>query len=56
MRDFVVYIKGPVGTNTVLPPAKQSSSTPRVFCKEGAAFKPHVLPIVAGTTVEMAEQ
>jgi len=52
MRDFVVYIKGPVGTNTVLPPAKPVVVNTTRILQEGAAFKPHVLPIVAGTTVE----
>ena len=52
MRDFVVYIKGPVGTNTTLPPSKPVVVNTTRIRQEGAAFAPHVLPIVAGTTVE----
>jgi len=51
LRDFVVYIDGPVAG---LPTATNQSvrvDTKRVNQK-GAAFLPHVLPIVAGTTVE----
>ena len=50
LRDFVVYIDGPVAgvTNT---PTKLSVDTRRVNQK-GAVFIPHVLPIMAGTTVE----
>lgn len=52
MRDFVVYLVGPVGTNAP-PPAKPAQvSTTKKVSQRGAMFSPHVLPIVAGTTVE----
>jgi plastocyanin len=52
MHDFVVYIKGPIGTNAALPPSKPVIVSTTRILQEGAAFTPHVLPIVAGTTVE----
>jgi plastocyanin len=52
MRDFVVYIKGPVGTNAVLAPSKPVVVNTSRILQDGAAFTPHVLPIIAGTTVE----
>src|SRR5262245_14123158 len=52
MRDFVVYVEGPVGTNTVVAPSQPVVvSTSRVM-QQGAMFSPHVLPIVVGTTVQ----
>lgn len=52
MRDFVVHLVGPVGTNNA-PPAKpaQVVTTKRV-AQRGAMFTPHVLPVMVGTTVE----
>lgn len=52
MRDFVVYLKGPVGTNTAVAPSKPVVVNTTRIKQEGAVFSPHVLPIVAGTTVE----
>jgi len=52
MRDFVVYIKGPVGTNTVVAPSNHVIVNTTRIKQEGAVFDPHVLPVVAGTTVE----
>ena len=51
LRDFVVYIDGPVsgkpaGSNQVV------RVETRRISQRGAAFTPHVLPVVAGTTVE----
>ncbi|TAL04889.1 MAG: hypothetical protein EPO07_04565 [Verrucomicrobia bacterium] len=51
LRDFVVYIDGlvpgkPCGSNQVV------SVETRRISQHGAAFTPHVLPVVAGTTVE----
>lgn len=47
MRDFVVFIdQKPAGT--VVPPAKPV----QVITQRDAIFRPHVLPVVAGTTVE----
>ena len=53
MRDFLVYIEGPVGTNS-LPRERpvRVVETKREIKQKGAMFSPHVLPIVAGTTVE----
>lgn len=47
MRDFVVFIDGkPAGA--VAPPAKPV----QVITQRDAIFRPHLLPVVAGTTVE----
>ena len=52
MRDFVVYIEGPVGTNKVAVPDKPLTvDTRREVNQKHATFDPHVLPIVVGTTV-----
>src|SRR5581483_9530827 len=51
MHDFVVYIEGPVGTNTA-PATNVVSVTTRRIAQQGAVFSPHVLPVVVGTTVE----
>ncbi len=45
MRDFVVYIKGPV------PGAPAPTKIEKVVQKD-ATFKPHVLPVMVGTVVE----
>src|SRR5262249_8134041 len=47
MRDFVVYIEGPLEIKTP-PPTKPVT----VVSQKDATFKPHVLPIMVGTTVE----
>lgn len=52
MHDFVVYLQGPVGTNTSLPPSNHVIVTTTRISQQGAVFAPHVLPVVAGTTVE----
>ena len=51
LRDFVVYVEGPVGTNVASPGAVQRVTTRKVN-QQGATFSPHVLPVVVGTTVE----
>jgi plastocyanin len=51
MHDFVVYVEGSFGTNTVASTNLEHVTTTRV-AQEGAVFSPHVLPIVVGTTVE----
>ncbi len=51
MHNFVVYIEGPVGTNTPVVTNLVSVSTKRI-AQRGALFSPHVLPVVVGTTVE----
>jgi plastocyanin len=52
MRDFVVFIDGPVAGI----PSSVTNSTKTVVTKRvkqiGATFDPHVLPVMAGTTVE----
>ncbi len=50
MRDFVVGIEGPVGTN-VATTNVVVVTTMRV-AQQGAVFTPHILPVLAGTTVE----
>jgi len=53
LKDFVVFIEGPVGPRPT-PPAKPEKveTTRNKITQEGAQFSPHVLPIVAGTSVE----
>jgi len=51
MRDFIVYIEGPVGAKPTPPEKPAQVVTSRVLQK-GAMFSPHVLPILVGTTVE----
>ncbi len=51
MRDFVVYIDGPVGPKSTTPPATAEVNTRRITQK-GAVFEPHILPIMQGTTVD----
>jgi len=51
MRDFIVYIEGPI-TNSVVAPG----TTRKVLTQKDAAFRPHVLPICVGTTVEWPNQ
>jgi plastocyanin len=52
LHDFVVYIEGPVGTNAVIAPSKPVVVNTSRVTQQGALFTPHVLPVVAGTTVE----
>src|SRR5690349_8559447 len=53
LKDFVVYIEGPVGEKPKAPEKPEKVSTVRgTVRQEGAQFSPHVLPILAGTTVE----
>jgi plastocyanin len=51
MHDFVVYIEGPVGANSPVVTNVVTVETRRI-AQHGAQFTPHVLPVVAGTTVE----
>jgi plastocyanin len=51
LRDFVVCIDGPVAGTTNGPDQTVRVETKRVNQK-AATFSPHVLPVVAGTTVE----
>src|SRR5437879_11992620 len=50
LRDFVVYIVGPVGA--VTPPEKPAQVKTERIAHKGATLVPHVLPPVLGTTVE----
>jgi plastocyanin len=50
MKDFVVGLEGKVGTNAA-PTNIVKVTTTRV-AQKGAVFTPHVLPVLAGTTVE----
>lgn len=50
MRDFVVYLEGKVGTDAA--PTNVVEVTTMRVAQKGAVFTPHVLPVVAGTTVE----
>src|SRR5256885_1023699 len=52
MRDFIVYIEGPVGGRPVSPPEKPAQVITSRVHQKGAMFDPHVLPVVVGTTVE----
>jgi plastocyanin len=52
MHQFVVYLKGPVGTNNVVPPSNHVVVNTTRISQQGAVFNPHILPVVAGTTVE----
>ena len=51
MHDFVVYIEGPVGTNSTPSTNVVSVATTRV-AQHDAMFLPHVLPVMVGMTVE----
>jgi plastocyanin len=51
MNDFIVFIEGPVGSNTAATTKLVTVSTKRI-AQHGAAFSPHVLPVMVGTTVE----
>lgn len=52
LRDFVVYIEGPLGTNAAVPAEPVQVVTKKTVSQKGAVFFPHVLPVVVGTTVE----
>lgn len=53
MREFIVYIEGPVGTNKPVAPEKPVLvETKRQVTQKHAVFEPHVLPVLVGSTVE----
>ena len=52
LRDFVVYIEGPADSNTTAAAKSVQVVTRRSVSQKGAAFSPHLLPVVVGTTVE----
>ena len=51
LRDFVVYLDGPVGEKPA-PPEKPVTINTRRIAQKGAVFTPHVLPVVVGTVIE----
>lgn len=51
MRDFIVFIDGPITTNAASDKPVQVLTT-RSVNQKGAQFTPRVLPIMVGTTVE----
>ena len=51
MHDFVVYIEGAVGTNNLGSSNLVTVATTSV-AQKSATFSPHVMPVMAGTTVE----
>jgi len=50
MHDFVVFIEGPVGTNSTSTNVTEVATTR--IAQQGAMFSPHVLPVMMGTKVE----
>ena len=50
MKDFVVYLEGKIGTNAT--PTNIVSVTANRVAQQSAVFSPHILPVLAGTTVE----
>src|SRR5688572_31786794 len=50
MREFVVFIDGPLGTNAPGPTQSVQVVTTRKISQKSAMFSPHVLPVMAGTT------
>ncbi len=51
LHDFVVYIEGRVDSTDLLSTNVVQVATRKV-AQQGAVFLPHVLPIMAGTTIE----
>jgi len=56
MRDFVVSVVGAPATNAGPATKPVQVVTSRKITQQGAAFSPHVLPILVGTTVEWPNQ
>jgi len=55
LRDFVVYIDGPLRTNAVPDKPLQVLTVPKIN-QRGAMFSPHVLPVMVGTIIEWPNQ
>lgn len=51
IKDFIIYVDGLTLTNAVAPTNTTSVSTTKV-AQHRAEFSPHILPVLAGTTVE----
>lgn len=52
MRDFVVYIDGPLTNAVIVPPPKEAEVSTVKVSQKRATFMPHVLPVMVGTTVD----
>ncbi len=52
MRDFVIYIDGPMTNAVVVAPAAPVRVTTVKVSQKRATFVPHVQPVMVGTTVE----
>src|SRR6266704_3117578 len=53
MHDFVVFLEGHIGTNAAPEkPVQVVTARPTSVLQHKAMFEPHVLPVMAGTTVE----
>jgi len=52
MKEFVVYLEGATSTNAAPPEKPVQVLTSRSISQKGAMFSPHILPVMAGTTVE----
>jgi plastocyanin len=51
LRDFVVYIEGSAGS-AGLPSTNVVTVETKKVAQQGAVFLPHVLPVMAGTSIE----
>jgi plastocyanin len=51
MHDFVVFLEGKISTNSAPSTNVTQVFTTRI-AQHGALFSPHVLPVMAGTTIE----
>jgi plastocyanin len=52
MRDFVVYIEGPIAGLKPAVPDKPLRVVTQKVLQHKATFNPHILPVMVGTTVE----
>ena len=53
LKDFVVYIDGPMTNEpSSPPPTAQVTTTKPTVSQSNAVFSPHVLPVMVGTAVE----
>ena len=52
MRDFVVYIEGPIAGLKPVAPDKPLRVVTQKVSQHKATFNPHILPVMVGTTVE----
>ncbi len=52
MRDFVVFIVGPLTNAGISAPTNMVQVTTTKVSQQKATFTPHILPVMVGTTVE----